>query len=170
MGFWNMRAICPNCGAKIHTQGGSTGKVCPSCGVDLKGYVNMFTNKAKLASPPPKPTLTPEGSSARKKERFDRLEQVARLHQMGALSDEEFEKEKELIKAEPEMLSVRLLDVGPKKVPVIKAIREVTDGSLKETNEIVDTAPAFVAVDLEPDVALSLVAAIEAAGSKAEAV
>jgi hypothetical protein len=66
MGFWNPRAICPSCGAKIHTQGrllvlgASTGKLCPNCGVKLSGRINELTNKAILA---------PEAKAAQKAER-----------------------------------------------------------------------------------------------------
>lgn len=58
MGFWNPRAICPNCGAKIHTQPADdltqilgarrTGTKCPQCGVELTGRVTL-DNKATLA-------------------------------------------------------------------------------------------------------------------------
>lgn len=56
MGFWNPRAICPSCGAKIHTQGrlfvigATTGKVCPNCGVKLSGRINELTNTAVSAA------------------------------------------------------------------------------------------------------------------------
>jgi hypothetical protein len=55
MGVLNPRAICPNCGAKIHTQQsiwpGSkrTGTECPHCGVKLSGRVGALDNKAVLA-------------------------------------------------------------------------------------------------------------------------
>jgi ribosomal protein S27AE len=53
VGLRNLRAICPNCGAKIHTQpkglghitwanswvNVQTGKECPFCGVALTGKV-----------------------------------------------------------------------------------------------------------------------------------
>lgn len=57
MGFWNPRAICPNCGAKIHTQAGgwATGRQCPACGVALTGTKTFFSNEAKLAPPPVEP-------------------------------------------------------------------------------------------------------------------
>ncbi len=50
MGIINPRAICPNCGSKIHTQGGlfafrhSTGTKCPNCGVALTGRTDFFNN------------------------------------------------------------------------------------------------------------------------------
>lgn len=53
MGLRNLRAICPNCGAKIHTQPkglghitwanswlfAETGSECPECGLPLTGKV-----------------------------------------------------------------------------------------------------------------------------------
>ena len=62
MGLMNNRAICPNCGGKIHTQSrgvgaltlGSrgllvqTGKECQHCGIALSGKVGM-DNRAILA-------------------------------------------------------------------------------------------------------------------------
>jgi|GEM_PF-6390994 len=63
MGVRNMRAICPSCGGKIHTQpkglghvtiGNSralaqTGTECPNCGVALSGKVGI-DNRAILAA------------------------------------------------------------------------------------------------------------------------
>lgn len=63
MGFWNPRARCPNCGAKIHTTalGYSTGHECPYCHVKLTGSVSAFTNVAKAAPvQPPKTAVRPE--------------------------------------------------------------------------------------------------------------
>lgn len=41
MGFWNPRAICPKCGAKIHTQGRRAGEVCPMCGTALSREIDV---------------------------------------------------------------------------------------------------------------------------------
>lgn len=63
MGVMNLRAICPNCGGKIHTQPKGfghftwarswflvqTGTTCQHCGVALSGKVKA-DNKAELAS------------------------------------------------------------------------------------------------------------------------
>jgi DNA-directed RNA polymerase subunit RPC12/RpoP len=63
MGMMNLRAICPNCGGKIHTQPKGlghftwmrswflvqTGTTCQHCGVALSGRVKA-DNKAELAS------------------------------------------------------------------------------------------------------------------------
>lgn len=62
MGVMNLRAICPNCGGKIHTQPKGigkftwarswfmveTGKACQHCGVALTGKVGP-DKKAQLA-------------------------------------------------------------------------------------------------------------------------
>jgi hypothetical protein len=67
VGLRNLRAICPNCGAKIHTQPkglghitwanswvlAQTGRECPYCGVALTGKITA-AGRAELApSPPP---------------------------------------------------------------------------------------------------------------------
>lgn len=72
MGIRNLRAICPNCGAKIHTQPKGLGHVslwmnsgplvktgtqCPMCGVALTGKV-LLGNQAELAPQPPAPSVT----------------------------------------------------------------------------------------------------------------
>lgn len=63
MGIRNTRAICPNCGGKIHTQAkgvgaltwanrgalAQTGTECPNCGVGLTGKVGV-DNRAILAT------------------------------------------------------------------------------------------------------------------------
>lgn len=72
MGMKNMRAICPNCGGKIHTQpkglghvmlGANgvftqTGKQCELCGVALTGRVDYknFAVLARTEQPRTEPT------------------------------------------------------------------------------------------------------------------
>jgi DNA-directed RNA polymerase subunit RPC12/RpoP len=65
MGLRSLRAICPNCGAKIHTQPkglghitwanswitAQTGRECPYCGVALTGKVTA-AGRAELADGP----------------------------------------------------------------------------------------------------------------------
>jgi hypothetical protein len=78
MGIMNLRAICPNCGGKIHTQPKGighltwarswflvkTGTTCQNCGVALTGRVKV-DNRAELATPKqavthrPDPATTP---------------------------------------------------------------------------------------------------------------
>jgi hypothetical protein len=68
MGVRNMRAICPNCGGKVHTQPKGLGRVtwlnswflvetgdhCQWCGVAFTGKVTV-DNQAVLASAPQPP-------------------------------------------------------------------------------------------------------------------
>jgi hypothetical protein len=53
MGVLNPRAICPNCGGKIHTQAGRTGRECQFCGVALTGKVGAVSNRGQLADRDP---------------------------------------------------------------------------------------------------------------------
>jgi large subunit ribosomal protein L7/L12 len=56
--------------------------------------------------------------------------------------------------------------VGENKVPVIKAVREVTSLGLKEAKELVDSAPgAVVAEDAPKEAAEEMKAKLEAAGA-----
>ena len=56
--------------------------------------------------------------------------------------------------------------VGENKVPVIKAVREVTNLGLKEAKELVESAPgAVVAEDIMKDEAEAMKAKLEAAGA-----
>ena len=66
MGLRNLRAICPNCGSKIHTQpkglghitwanswvNAQTGRECPACGVALSGNITA-NGRAELAGVTP---------------------------------------------------------------------------------------------------------------------
>lgn len=99
---------------------------------------------------------------------LDELGEQVRSREMKSLTENQRQGEKEEFLVEPETHSVRLVDVGLRKVSVIKAIREVTDAGLKETKELVEAAPVVVAVDLSPGVAMGLVAAIEKSGARAE--
>ena len=98
----NLRAICPNCGGKIHTQPKGlghltwarsgplvkTGTICQHCGVALTGKVS-FDNRAELAPDQPASTATqPQGPTVE-------LARLAELHASGALTDAEFVAAKE---------------------------------------------------------------------------
>lgn len=63
---------------------------------------------------------------------------------------------------------VELTEAGAAKIKVIKAVREATGLGLKEAKDLVDGAPAVVKEGLPKEEAEALVAAIEAAGGKAE--
>lgn len=187
MGFWNPRAICPNCGAKIHTQGqivfgpltAETGKTCPNCGVALTGRVGVFSNKAKRAVPQspmsvgsPKPL--PSGgekleSSDNQPSKMDRLEQLARLRQMDALTEEEFAVKKAELMDEPDLFDVALLEPVAKRVPVIKALREFfPDLELRDAKRLVDRAPAVVVTGVDESLARQIERALNEAGGRAE--
>ncbi len=62
---------------------------------------------------------------------------------------------------------VTLEDVGDNKVPVIKAVREVTNLGLKEAKELVESAPgAVLGEDVSKEDAEKIKAKIEEAGAK----
>ena len=62
---------------------------------------------------------------------------------------------------------VRLLEVGPQKISVIKVIREHTGLGLRESKEIADTAPGVVAANLPRSAAQALLDALLDAGATA---
>jgi large subunit ribosomal protein L7/L12 len=69
---------------------------------------------------------------------------------------------------EKTQFTVVLKDVGPKKIDVIKAIRQVTSLGLKEAKDLAE-APGSKVVDLvSKDVAMDAKAKLEAAGAKVE--
>jgi large subunit ribosomal protein L7/L12 len=63
---------------------------------------------------------------------------------------------------------VVLKEVGPEKIKVIKAVRELTGLGLKEAKEVVDGAPSTVKEGLEKDAADAAVAALKEVGAVAE--
>lgn len=64
--------------------------------------------------------------------------------------------------------SVVLLEVGPNKISVIKAVREVTGLGLKESKDLVDAAPKPVKENLPKADAEEIKKKLEEAGAKAE--
>jgi large subunit ribosomal protein L7/L12 len=74
--------------------------------------------------------------------------------------------------AEPEEeqteFNVVLVDVGPKKINVIKAVRGLTDLGLKEAKEMVESIPATVMEQVGKDAANDAKAKLEAEGAKVE--
>jgi hypothetical protein len=115
MGFWKPRAICPNCGSKIHTQdalpgpplpGGGiqrTGTQCPQCGIPLTGKVGFLSNTAQIdqarVQQQRKKTATAE---AGQRSRADELEKLAKLRKDGVLTEEEFSAAKGRVLSGPE--------------------------------------------------------------------
>ena len=64
--------------------------------------------------------------------------------------------------------SVMLLDAGASKVPVIKAVREITGLGLKEAKDVVDGAPKAVKEGMAKADAEAAKKKLEDAGAKAE--
>ncbi len=64
--------------------------------------------------------------------------------------------------------TVVLTDVGPNKINVIKAVREVTSLGLKEAKDLVDGAPKAVKEGVNKDEAASIKKKFEEAGAKVE--
>jgi large subunit ribosomal protein L7/L12 len=64
--------------------------------------------------------------------------------------------------------SVILTDVGANKIAVIKAVREVTTLGLKESKDLVESAPKPVREGINKEEATSVKEKIEAAGAKAD--
>jgi large subunit ribosomal protein L7/L12 len=63
---------------------------------------------------------------------------------------------------------VVLTDVGPNKVQVIKAVRELTSLGLKEAKDVVEAAPKAVREAVTKDEAEAAKAKLEEAGAKAQ--
>ncbi len=57
--------------------------------------------------------------------------------------------------------TVVLKEVGPEKIKVIKAVREITGLGLKEAKEVVDGAPSDIKADLEKAEAEAIKAQLE---------
>lgn len=64
--------------------------------------------------------------------------------------------------------NVVLADVGPKKINVIKAVRQVTNLGLKEAKDLVEGAPATVLEAVSKDKANEAKQVIEAEGAKVD--
>ncbi|NSW58749.1 MAG: 50S ribosomal protein L7/L12 [Armatimonadetes bacterium] len=69
---------------------------------------------------------------------------------------------------EKDYFSVVLTDIGPEKIQVIKAIREITNLGLKEAKELVESAPATVAEEVNKEDSEAMKAKLEAVGAKVE--
>ncbi len=64
--------------------------------------------------------------------------------------------------------TVTLTEIGPNKINVIKAVRELTNLGLKEAKELVDSAPRPVREGVSRDEANAAQAKLQEAGAKAE--
>jgi large subunit ribosomal protein L7/L12 len=63
---------------------------------------------------------------------------------------------------------VVIISAGEKKIPVIKAVREVTTLSLKEAKDLVDNTPSVLKEGISKDAAQKLKAKLEEAGATVE--
>lgn len=63
--------------------------------------------------------------------------------------------------------NVELTEVGPNKVKVIKAVREITGLGLKEAKDVVDGAPKVVKEGVSKEEAEEMKTKLEAEGAKA---
>ena len=63
---------------------------------------------------------------------------------------------------------VNLKEIGPNKINVIKAVREVTSLGLREAKELVESAPAAVREGIAKDEAEEIKTKLEAAGAAVE--
>jgi large subunit ribosomal protein L7/L12 len=63
---------------------------------------------------------------------------------------------------------VHIREIGPNKINVIKAVREVTSLGLREAKELVESAPAAVKESVPRDEADSVKAKLEEAGAVVE--
>lgn len=63
---------------------------------------------------------------------------------------------------------VVLKEIGPKKIQVIKAVRQLTNLSLKEAKEVVDSAPSTVMHAVAKEVAEDAKSKLEAEGATVE--
>jgi large subunit ribosomal protein L7/L12 len=68
----------------------------------------------------------------------------------------------------PTTVDVVLTSAGSAKIPVIKAVREITGLGLKEAKALVDSAPAPVKEGVEPEEGEKLKAQLEEAGATVE--
>ena len=64
--------------------------------------------------------------------------------------------------------TVTLTEIGPKKINVIKVVREVTSLGLKEAKDLVESAPSAVKEAIPKDEAEALQKKFEEVGAKAE--
>jgi large subunit ribosomal protein L7/L12 len=64
--------------------------------------------------------------------------------------------------------SAILTEIGPNKIPVIKAVRELTGLGLKEAKDVVDAAPNAVKEGIDKEEAEKIKASLEEQGAKVE--
>lgn len=72
------------------------------------------------------------------------------------------------VEEEQTEFSAMLTEVGPNKIQVIKAVRELTSLGLKEAKDLVEAAPKAVKEGVSKEDAQAAKEKLEAAGAKAE--
>ena len=60
---------------------------------------------------------------------------------------------------------VRIVEIGPNKINVIKAVREVTSLGLREAKELVESAPAAIKENIAKDESDTIKSKLEGAGA-----
>jgi len=95
-------------------------------------------------------------------ERFDvsAAAPMAMMAAMPATAEAEEEEKTEF--------DVVLKEIGPKKIQVIKAVRQVTSLGLKEAKDLVDSAPSTVIETVPKETAEEIKAKLEAEGAVVE--
>ena len=88
---------------------------------------------------------------------------AAPVAMMGAVAAAEAEPEEEQTE-----FNVVLNDFGPKKIEVIKAVRQLTSLGLREAKEMVESAPSNVLEAVSKEAAEDAKSKLEAAGAIAE--
>ena len=73
-----------------------------------------------------------------------------------------------VVEDEQTEFDVSLQEIGPNKINVIKAVREITSLGLREAKELVESAPARVKEAIAKDEADGIKAKLEEAGAVAE--
>ena len=68
----------------------------------------------------------------------------------------------------PKMVNVTLKEIGPTKVQVIKAVREITGLGLVDAKKLVDGAPATIKENISEEEAAPIKEKLEAAGAVVE--
>jgi large subunit ribosomal protein L7/L12 len=76
--------------------------------------------------------------------------------------------EAEAVEEEKTEFDVILTDIGPNKIQVIKAVRELTGLGLRESKEVVESAPGPVKQGVSRDEAEAAKAKLEEAGATVE--
>ncbi|GBU11067.1 50S ribosomal subunit protein L7/L12 [Erysipelotrichaceae bacterium] len=69
---------------------------------------------------------------------------------------------------EPSEVSVVLISAGTSKIPVVKAVQAITGLGLKDAKGLVDSAPAAIKENIEPEEAEQIKAQLEEIGATVE--